>query len=115
MLTAIDGKRFAGDESGFVGDKKAYCAGNFFRLTTAADADALYDRFQNVFWDGLHHVRADIAGSNGINGNAARCGFARQRFSEAKNSGLGGRIVGLSELAELSVDGGNVDNAAEFA
>ena len=44
-----------------------------------------------------------------------RRAFLCQRLGEANLAGLGGRIIGLPELALLAVDRGKIDHAAELA
>src|SRR3546814_13430051 len=57
----------------------------------------------------------DVAGRDGVHGNAFGRILLRHRLGEAEYAGLGGRIVGLAELALLSVDRGDRDDAAVAA
>src|SRR3546814_486691 len=53
---------------------------------------------------GHHHVGADVAGRDGVDGDAEARVFLRQGDGEAMHAGLGGGVVGLAVLALLAVD-----------
>jgi hypothetical protein len=65
--------------------------------------------------DGHHHVGADIAGADDVDGDAGARAFLRQRLGETDIAGLRGRVVRLPHLALLAVDRGDGDDAAELA
>src|SRR5690606_30684937 len=56
-----------------------------------------------------------VARRHRVHGHALARHFARQGHGEAVHAGLGGRVVGLAELAGLAVDRTDVDDAAETA
>ena len=65
--------------------------------------------------NGAHHFGADIAGADGVDGNALGCPFLGQRFHKANLASLCGGIISLAHLALLAIDGGDADDTAEAA
>ena len=70
---------------------------------------------QHLFRHGHDHVGGDIAGADGVDGDAGPGALLGQRLGEADVAGLGGGIVDLADLALLAVDRGDGDDAAELA
>ena len=70
---------------------------------------------QHLLGHRAHHLGADIARADGVDGDAERGALLRQRLGEADRRRLGGRVVGLAELALLAVDRADVDDPAELA
>ena len=63
----------------------------------------------------MHHFGRDIAGADGVDGDALGGVLLRQRLGEADVASLRGRIIGLAHLALLAIDRRDVDDPAEAA
>ena len=85
-------------------------------LAEAADWNLRKDlRFQNVFGHGGDHFRIDVAGCDYVTRNAFGCTFQGHGLRKAEQAGLGGGIVGLTELTFATIDRRNRNDAAEIA
>src|SRR5690606_39818513 len=62
-----------------------------------------------------HHVGADVAGRDGVDGDAEARVLLRQRDGEAVHAGLGRGVVGLAVLALLAVDRADLDDPPPLA
>src|SRR5262249_50589317 len=99
------GERRAGDQAGIVGGQEYDAAPDLFRFAEAADRYRRQDTvLKNVFRHRLYHFGVDVTGSDGIDGDADARAFLCQRLGEANLAGLGGRIIGLPELALLAIE-----------
>src|SRR5690606_22375363 len=90
-LTAIGRDGRTGDEAGFIRDKEDYTARDLRRLAETADRDLRNDALAHLFRHGHHHVGADIAGADGVDGDAGPRTLLCQRLGEAEVARLGGR------------------------
>ncbi len=70
---------------------------------------------ENFLRHGGNHLGVDVAGRDGVDGDALGGAFEGQGLREAVHAGLGGRVVGLAHLALAAVDRRDVDDAAEAA
>src|SRR3546814_873068 len=59
--------------------------------------------------------RSDVAGRDGVDGDAEARVLLRQGDGEAVHAGLGGGVVGLAVLALLAVDRADLDDPAPLA
>src|ERR1041384_2026547 len=115
VLAAIDRERRAGDEVGLVGDQEQDRAGNVLGFAKTADRDARNDLLQYLRRYRAHHLGIDIARRDGIDCDAARGAFLRQRLGETMDTGFRGGVVYLAVLPRLAVDRADIDDAAETA
>src|SRR6185437_11967351 len=116
ILTAVCRQRRAGDQPRFIGSEEDDTARNLLGFAQTSDRDLRQNRFlQHVLRHRLHHLGVDVARRDGIDGDAGARALLRQRLGEADLAGLGGRVIGLAELALLAVDRRDVDYAAELA
>src|SRR3546814_20158093 len=58
---------------------------------------------------------ADVAGRDGVDGDAEARVFLRQGDGEAMHAGLGGGVVGMAVLALLAVDRTDLDDPAPLS
>src|SRR5262245_25404475 len=115
-LAAVRGERRAGDQAGVVRRQEHDAARDLLGLAQPAERNERQDLLvEHVLGYGLDHLGRDIARADGVDGDARPRALLGQRLGEAELAGLGGRIIGLAELALLAVDGGDVDDAPEFA
>ena len=70
---------------------------------------------EDLLRDRRHHLRADVAGRDRVDGDALLRDLERERLGEAVHAGLGGRVVGLPERALRAVHRRDVDDAAPVA
>src|SRR5215207_2109550 len=116
VLAAVDRQRRAGDEAAVLGGEEDDGAADLLRGAEAADRDQRNDlRLQDLGVDRLHHLGADVAGRDDVDGDPGARAFLGERLGEADVAGLRGRIVRLAGLALLAVDRGDGDDAAELA
>src|SRR6185312_4197578 len=115
MLPAVDRERRARDEAALVGHQEQHPAGDLLGLAEAADGDAGDDLLQHFLGHGAHHLGVDIAGGDGVDGDALAGALLGQGLGEAVDARLGGGVVHLAVLPGLAVDGADVDDAAEAA
>src|SRR3954447_4082086 len=116
VLAAVDRQRRAGDEAALVGGEEDDGAADLVRGAEAADRDLRDDlRLQHLGIDRLHHLGADVARRDHVDGNAGARAFLGKRLAEADVAGLRGGVVRLAGLAFLAVDRGDGDDAAELA
>jgi hypothetical protein len=116
ILPAIRRECRAGDETGVIGRQKHHATSDLLGLAEPVDGNRWQDALlQHVLRYRLHHFGIDISRRNRIDGDADAGAFLRQRLCEADLAGLGRRIIGLAELAFLTVDRGNIDDAADCA
>ena len=115
MLAAIDRQCRAGDETSFVGDEEQDGPRDVLGLAEPADRDARHDLLQDVLRHGAHHLGIDIAGRDGVDRDAARGAFLRQRLCKAVNAGFGGGVIDLAVLPGLAVDRADIDDSTKAA
>src|SRR5205807_1071703 len=115
VQTAVQREVGAGGERGLLAHQPGDDRGDLFRFPQPLDRDAADDSLEPVGFDGPYHVGADIPGRHGVDGDATRCDLLRQRHGETMDARLGGRVIGLTELAALAVHRGDVDDAAPAA
>src|SRR5665213_1370231 len=84
-------------------------------MAEPADRHARDDLLQHVGRHGAHHVGVDIAGRDGVDGDALAGAFLRQRLGEAVDAGFGGGVVDLAVLPGLAVDRADIDDPPEAA
>ena len=65
--------------------------------------------------DRRHHLGADVAGRDGVDGDALLRDLERERLGEAVHARLRRRVVGLAERALRAVHRRDVDDAAPVA
>ena len=61
------------------------------------------------------HLGGDVAGRDGVDGDALAGGLLREAHGQAEQAGLGGGVVGLADVAGLADDRADVDDAARSA
>src|SRR5258708_9488146 len=116
VLAAVDGDVGAGNERRLLGAQVDDEAGDLVGLAQAPDRDLRQDfGIENFLRDRRHHLRADVAGRDGVDGDALARDFQRQRLGEAVDAGLRRRVVGLAEGALLPVHRRDVDDGATVA
>src|SRR5580698_1001510 len=115
VLTAVYRQCRPGNVTGFFRGEEGDAAGDLIGHAEPSDRDAGDDLLQDVLRHRRNHLGVDIAGRDGVDRDALLGVFLRQRLGEADHAGLGGRIVGLANLALLAVDRRDVDDAAEVA
>ena len=115
MLAAIDAHRRSGDEFAVFGDEEAHAAGDFAGLAEAADGNLGDDLLQHRFGHGGDHVGVDIAGRDGVDGDAEARAFLGQCLGEAVDTAFGGGVVDLAVLARLPVDRTDIHDPAPAA
>src|SRR5665213_18129 len=84
-------------------------------MAEPADRHPRDDLLQHVGRHGAHHVGVDIAGRDGVDGDALAGAFLRQRLGEAVDAGFGGGVVDLAVLPGLAVDRADIDDPPEAA
>jgi len=112
--TAIDRQHLPRHIGGIVTGQEQRSLGNFLRLTQSAQHGELGKLVQQFLRDGLEDVGHHIAGGDGVHpdGHTLAGEFLGPGLGQANDTGLGGGIVGLSDVAEFSDHGGNADDAA---
>src|SRR6185312_15930275 len=90
VLAAVDRERRAGDELGILGAEEGDAAGDLLGAAEAADGDAGLDLLQHVGRHGGDHVGVDVAGGQGVDGDAVAGAFLGQGLGEAVDAALGG-------------------------
>ena len=115
ILPAIRGQRRARDEARVVRSEEHHAAGNLVCLAQTTGGNGRDDLVADLLGHGHHHLGRHIARADGVHGHALARAFLGQRLGEAQIPGLGGGIIGLGELAFLTVDRGYVDDATKAA
>ena len=104
VLAAVGSEVGARNEGRILGGQEAYQGCDFLGLSKAPHRYLRNDLVADLLGDGHHHFGGDIAGRYRIYRNSLACHFLSKRHSEAMDTGLGRRVVGLTELSLLAVD-----------
>src|SRR3546814_2864349 len=80
-----------------------------------ADEMRMSDRSSDVCSSDLYHVGIDIAGRDGVDGDAEFRAVLRQRLGKAVDARFGGVVIDLAILSRLPVDRADIDDPAPAA
>src|SRR5512146_19867 len=83
VLPAVGRQRRAGDEGRAFAGQERHRISDFRGLAETPDRDAGDDRLQHVFRHRGDHVGVDVAGADGVDGDALAGAFLGQRLGEA--------------------------------
>src|SRR4051812_39692356 len=115
VLAAVDGVDLAGDEGRFRVGEELHDAGDLVGFAEAPDGDLGDDLVEGFLGDGLDHLGGDVAGCDGVDGDALAGGLLGEAHGQAEQAGFGGGVVGLADVAGLADDRADVDDAARSA
>src|SRR6478736_3047474 len=116
VLAAVDGDVRSGHEGRLVRSQVDDQAGDFLGLAEASDRDLRQDLgVEDVLGDRRHHLRADIARRDRVDGHALLGDLEGECLAEAVHAGLGGGVVGLAERALGAIHRSDVDHATPVA
>ena len=92
-----------------------HARGDLHRLAHAAQRGRADDRLQRLLGDSLGHPGLGEPRGDGVDRDPLAGIFAGQGLGQADHARLGGRVVGLAEVADLAVHAGDVDHPAPAA
>lgn len=111
--TSIDVEGVSGDvfDGGIQGQESAH-AGDLGGLAQSLEGDSGADLLQILFIELSHHIRLDESGADAVDEDSTGREFLGVRHGHGDDTSLGGGIVRLAGVSELSNHRGNVDDAA---
>ena len=86
--------------------------GHVFHRATAPQRDGLYPGLAHLLGHGRSHVGDDESGGYAVGANAAGAHLLGDGLGKPYETGLGGRVVGLTGIAVLAHNGTHVDDAS---
>src|SRR4051794_19180376 len=109
---AVDGEYVAGDVGGIFAGEEFDRVGDVFGLTDAGERYLGEDFGFDFVREDLGHVRFDVAGGDGVDGDAAGAHLLREGLGHGDHAAFGGGIVGLSGGSGLPDHGSDIDDPA---
>ncbi len=96
---------------GRVQSKETGHTGNLLGLSKSLEGDARGHLLQVILAELGRHIRFNETGAKAVDGNATSGKLLGIAHGQADDTALGGGVVGLAGVADLSNDAGNVDDA----
>jgi len=97
---------------GRVQSKETAHTGNLLGLSKSLEGDALGNLLQVILAELGRHIRFNETGAKAVDGNATSGKLLGIAHGQADDTALGGGVVSLAGVADLSDDAGNVDDSA---
>ena len=96
---------------GRVQSKETGHTGNLLGLSESLEGDAIGHLLQVILAKLGRHIRLNETGAKAVDGNATCGKLLGIAHGQSDDTALGGGVVGLARVADLSDDAGNVDDA----
>ena len=115
IQAAVHAERRAGNVGRPVFAQELHDPRDVFGRAQPALRDFLDDRFEHGGRNCTDHFGCDEARRHGVDGDPAARRFQRQALGETEQPGLGRRVIGLADVADLADDRADVHDPARSA
>src|ERR1019366_2277709 len=112
---AVDGEHVPGDVGGLFAGQELHGAGDVLGLADAAERNLGEVLGLHFIGQDPRHVGLDVAGGDGVDGDAAAADLLGEGLGHGDHAALGGGVVGLPGGSRLSHHGGDIDDPSPAA